>query len=89
MLRLITLLSLLTGGSQAFVSPSRKALSSSLKAVTNDRRSFLTTAVATVLASPAATLAAQETEYRQGIEVNAFNGLIFNYKGVCLWVFHL
>lgn len=26
-------------------------------------------------------LAGQETEYRQGIEVNAFNGLIFNYKG--------
>jgi hypothetical protein len=26
-------------------------------------------------------MAIQEKEYRQGIQVNAFNGLIFNYKG--------
>lgn len=30
---------------------------------------------------PRSSVAAQETEYRQGIEVTAFNGLIFNYRG--------
>jgi hypothetical protein len=45
---------------------------------------FLTTGAAIVgtsdvLQQPA--MAAQEKEYRQGIEVNAFNGLIFNYRG--------
>ena len=41
------------------------------------RRSFLTTA-ATMLLVPQVSSAA---EYRQGIEVTAFNGLIFNYRG--------
>lgn len=50
---------------------------------TSTRRNFVAacgTAAASSLAVPAA-LAEQEKEYRQGIEVNAFNGLIFNYRG--------
>ena len=49
----------------------------------NSRRSFLSVAllVPTLLSMPQSSLAAQEAEYRQGIEVNAFNGLIFNYRG--------
>ncbi|KAL3943956.1 MAG: hypothetical protein SGBAC_001990 [Bacillariaceae sp.] len=49
----------------------------------NSRRSFLSTAllVPSLLSMPQSAFAAQEAEYRQGIEVNAFNGLIFNYRG--------
>ncbi|CAJ1934218.1 unnamed protein product [Cylindrotheca closterium] len=49
----------------------------------NSRRSFLSCAllVPSLLSMPQSSWAAQEAEYRQGIEVNAFNGLIFNYRG--------
>jgi hypothetical protein len=48
-----------------------------------DRRSLLAAgvAMATLLTSTQAALAEQAVETRQGIEVNAFNGLIFNYRG--------
>jgi hypothetical protein len=48
-----------------------------------DRRSFLAAgvAMATLLSSSQAALAEQALETRQGIEVTAFNGLIFNYRG--------
>eukprot|EP00539_Tryblionella_compressa_P018272 CAMPEP_0178873182 /NCGR_PEP_ID=MMETSP0747-20121128/8530_1 /TAXON_ID=913974 /ORGANISM="Nitzschia punctata, Strain CCMP561" /LENGTH=172 /DNA_ID=CAMNT_0020540465 /DNA_START=28 /DNA_END=546 /DNA_ORIENTATION=- len=49
----------------------------------SNRRAFFKTAGAVLgagaIQQPA--MAAQEKEYRQGIEVNAFNGLIFNYRG--------
>jgi hypothetical protein len=53
---------------------------------TNSRRSFFLEASAVIAAasslvtSTGAANAAQETEYRQGIEVTPFNGLIFNYR---------
>ncbi|KAG7361780.1 hypothetical protein IV203_036881 [Nitzschia inconspicua] len=57
----------------------------------NNRRSFLnaiassiamaTAASTTTAWAPTAAMAAQEPEFRQGIKVNAFNGLIFNYRG--------
>ena len=49
--------------------------------VNNARRSFVS-ALGVLAPSlfTAAANAAQEPEYRQGIEVNAFNGLIFNYR---------
>lgn len=51
-----------------------------------NRRAFFSAAIATAAigvstSSVRPALAVQEKEYRQGIEVNAFNGLIFNYKG--------
>lgn len=81
-LRFVALLSLLAS-SQSFLSASdnNARLSVALEAI-DDRRSFLASAAAlplSLLASPV--LAAQDPEYRQGIEVNAFNGLIFNYRG--------
>jgi hypothetical protein len=54
---------------------------------TNDRRSFfksigvISGSAAACLISMPKTAFAQETEMRQGIEVNAFNGLAFNYRG--------
>ena len=54
---------------------------------TNDndssRRSFLSSALflPSLLSMPLSSRAVQEPEYRQGIEVTAFNGLIFNYRG--------
>jgi hypothetical protein len=55
----------------------------------NTRRSFLVAAAAaasmTTMAAASTTAisanAAQEPEFRQGIKVDAFNGLIFNYRG--------
>lgn len=49
---------------------------------TTDRRAFLA-GVATLsgFGVANAAFADQEKEFRQGIEVNAFNGLIFNYRG--------
>jgi hypothetical protein len=80
--RLVALLSLLTA-SQSFLTPSINARSSVSLEATDDRRSFLVNAAALssslLFVSPA--LAAQEPEYRQDIEVTAFNGLIFNYRG--------
>eukprot|EP00980_Cylindrotheca_fusiformis_P007808 scaffold1669_cov129-Cylindrotheca_fusiformis.AAC.19 len=82
-LRVVALFSLLTT-SHSFLTASNKnhASSSSLLEAADDRRSFLAGSAAAVvpLFVPPA-LAAQEPEYRQGIEVNAFNGLIFNYRG--------
>jgi hypothetical protein len=57
--------------------------------MTTDRRALLfrfvsggaSVAAATAISVVQPALAVQEKEYRQGIEVNAFNGLIFNYKG--------
>lgn len=49
-----------------------------------DRRGFLAGvggALTSIVASAQVASAVQEKETRQGIEVNAFNGLIFNYKG--------
>lgn len=51
---------------------------------TTSRRGFFNAAVltawtaSTVVFSPATSWAEQEAEYRQGIKVDAFNGLIFN-----------
>jgi len=49
----------------------------------NSRRSFLSSALflPSIISMPQPSLAAQESEYRQGIEVTTFNGLIFNYRG--------
>lgn len=52
-------------------------------ALNADRRSFLATAGAAIVGTSIAdaAFAEQAPEYRQGIQVNAFNGLIFNYRG--------
>lgn len=52
--------------------------------VEDDRRSFLqgiASSFASAMVAPMAAAAAQEPEFRQGIKVDAFNGLIFNYRG--------
>jgi hypothetical protein len=55
--------------------------------IDDSRRSLLRKAAIAVTAvilpsiSSVAAVAEQEPEYRQGIKVNAFNGLIFNYRG--------
>ena len=83
-LRFLALVSFLTA-SESFMAPSSNnvARDTALAATADDRRSFLGSASAAaaslLVSSPA--LAAQEAEYRQGIEVTAFNGLIFNYRG--------
>ena len=63
----------------SFVSSNSQPVRSALELeAMNSRRSFLTSAGASLLVLPQV---ASATEYRQGIEVTAFNGLIFNYKG--------
>merc|ERR1719343_333653 len=56
-----------------------------LAPATNGRRAFLESVVAggsfAAFGAAAPALAEQAPEYRQGIEVTAFNGLIFNYRG--------
>ena len=51
----------------------------------NSRRAFLTTgaavAAAVIVPPTHPANAVQEAEYRQGVKVDAFNGLIFNYRG--------
>ncbi|KAG7355513.1 hypothetical protein IV203_000199 [Nitzschia inconspicua] len=57
--------------------------------VGNNRRSFLNAMASSIAVAastttawaPTAAIAAQEPEFRQGIKVDAFNGLIFNYRG--------
>lgn len=46
-----------------------------------DRRGFLSAAVAPWFGVASSAYAEQISETRQGIEVTAFNGLIFNYRG--------
>jgi hypothetical protein len=75
----------LFAGANAF-SPSHGAssrLSIELSA-TDDRRSFFQAsgmALASILTQTQPALAEQIPETRQGIEVNSFNGLAFNYRG--------
>lgn len=74
----------LLAGAEAFSTKTSSVDRSSALRSTADRRAFLTagTAALSFLASttqPA--LATPEPELRQGIEVNPFNGLAFNYKG--------
>lgn len=76
--------SVLIGTSNAFAPSQSQAFSSTTQlAATADRRGFLTAAGGVLTSSLAVQVAsaAQEKETRQGIEVNAFNGLIFNYRG--------
>lgn len=56
--------------------------------IRRNRRSFIDAFVLSAVAftttlsmSPLAAFADQQEEFRQGIKVNAFNGLIFNYRG--------
>ena len=88
-LLVISITGLLLGTGESFV-PHRSAATNSDYSTTTttlhatfDRRDFLATmAGASVMLGLADTaLADQAPEYRQGIQVNAFNGLIFNYRG--------
>jgi hypothetical protein len=62
-----------------------RSSSSSSTTNPNTRRAFIASSSAAAVVSSfwglSGANAAQEKEYRQGIEVNAFNGLIFNYRG--------
>lgn len=48
---------------------------------TTDRRAFLAAGAATAFGAANGAFAASEGEYRQGIKVDPFNGLAFNYRG--------
>ena len=88
-LRFLSLVGVLASISHSFVPVATTTLRTEIRSTAlgetnanindNDtgRRSFLTSA-ATLLLLPQVSSAA---EYRQGIEVTAFNGLIFNYRG--------
>ena len=78
--RLLFTIALVTATRAFSTKPSTTRTSTTSLAATADRRAFLAAAALSVL-GPVPALAAQEKEYRQGIEVNAFNGLIFNYRG--------
>ena len=75
------LLSFLLTGATAFTAPQSTATSST-QLHAESRRSFFGASAAAVasLAGASAAQAVQEVETRQGIEVTAFNGLIFNYR---------
>jgi hypothetical protein len=88
--RLLLLAILLASGSNAFVSHHNQQQAGNVESRTHltvlfeGRRSFLSSAasaMALTIIAPSTGRAAQEPEFRQGIEVNAFNGLIFNYRG--------
>lgn len=91
----VFLLSLLATGAAAFTAPHSAAgaivqRAPALSSAPRDereseatRRSFFgasAAAVASLMTGASVAQAAQEVETRQGIEVTAFNGLIFNYR---------
>jgi hypothetical protein len=68
----------------AFSPQSVKPRTHSVLSAVDDRRSFLAaggSAALSFLASAQSASAVQEQELRQGIEVNSFNGLAYNYRG--------
>jgi hypothetical protein len=68
---------------EAFVSHQTRHRESSTTVVgaTAGRREFLATGAVMAFGVTDAAFAEQAPEYRQGIKVDAFNGLIFNYRG--------
>lgn len=71
-----------SSSSSSTTKPSSSSPTTALSAISSNRRGFLAAAAAvSFLAQQQPAFAEQATEYRQGIEVSAFNGLIFNYRG--------
>lgn len=79
----LTKVAILVGLAESFSPASTAAHRPTALCATSDRRAFLAAGVAALsfLGTADAAFAEQVKEYRQGIEVNAFNGLIFNYRG--------
>jgi hypothetical protein len=66
----------------AFVSQhTQHDVQSTVLSATSGRRAFLAGGAAMAFGVADAAVAEQAPEYRQGIKVDAFNGLIFNYRG--------